>query len=115
MEAAKLSAYTDPLCEMVIGWASKPVVISELDRKTPVYVSAMSLKIWITACLVTTRPLPIHDRKPLLLSLELAREWINPETSSERAAEIAVGGVAGQQRIFIGTRMWAMFATRGQC
>ena len=68
------------------------MVISELDRKTPVYVSTMSLKILITACLVTTRPLPTHDRKPLLLSPELAKEWINPETSSERAAEIAVGG-----------------------
>lgn len=32
----------------------------------------------------------IHDRKPLVLSPEHAREWVDPETSPERAAEIAV-------------------------
>lgn len=32
----------------------------------------------------------IHDRKPLVLAPELAREWISPTTSPERAREIAV-------------------------
>ncbi len=32
----------------------------------------------------------IHDRKPLVLAPEHAREWVDPETSPERAAEIAV-------------------------
>lgn len=32
----------------------------------------------------------IHDRKPLVLAPEHAREWVNPETSPDRAAEIAV-------------------------
>ncbi|MBA1202049.1 hypothetical protein G7009_09815 [Pseudomonas capeferrum] len=30
----------------------------------------------------------IHDRKPLVLTPEVAREWIDPDTSSERAAQI---------------------------
>lgn len=34
----------------------------------------------------------IHDRKPLVLSPELAREWIDPATSEERAAEIVQVG-----------------------
>jgi putative SOS response-associated peptidase YedK len=32
----------------------------------------------------------IHDRKPLVLAPEHAREWIDPETSVERAKEIAM-------------------------
>ncbi|WP_346830858.1 SOS response-associated peptidase family protein [Pseudomonas abietaniphila] len=32
----------------------------------------------------------IHDRKPMVLAPENARKWIDSETSSERAAEIAV-------------------------
>lgn len=32
----------------------------------------------------------IHDRKPLVLAPKHAREWVDPETSPERAAEIAV-------------------------
>lgn len=31
----------------------------------------------------------IHDRNPLVLLPEHAREWIDPDTSSERAQEIA--------------------------
>ena len=31
----------------------------------------------------------IHDRRPLVLTPELAREWIEPYLSSERAEEIA--------------------------
>lgn len=31
----------------------------------------------------------IHDRKPLVLTPEHAREWIDPDTSPERAQEIA--------------------------
>ncbi|MEE4622375.1 SOS response-associated peptidase family protein [Pseudomonas alliivorans] len=31
----------------------------------------------------------IHDRKPLVLAPEYAREWIDPDTSPERAQEIA--------------------------
>lgn len=34
----------------------------------------------------------IHDRKPLVLTPELAREWIDPSTTAERAEEIARGG-----------------------
>ncbi|MCE5989734.1 SOS response-associated peptidase family protein [Pseudomonas sp. LM20] len=34
----------------------------------------------------------IHDRKPLVLSSELAREEINPATTAERAEEIAQDG-----------------------
>ena len=34
----------------------------------------------------------IHDPKPLVLSPELAREWVDSETSPERAKEIAVEG-----------------------
>lgn len=36
--------------------------------------------------------LDIHDRKPLVLAPELARVWIDPETSAERATEIALEG-----------------------
>jgi putative SOS response-associated peptidase YedK len=32
----------------------------------------------------------IHDRKPLVLAPEHAREWVDSETSPERAAEIAI-------------------------
>ncbi|KPW61047.1 Uncharacterized protein ALO80_05851 [Pseudomonas caricapapayae] len=31
----------------------------------------------------------IHDRRPLLLSPELAREWTGPSTAPSRAAAIA--------------------------
>jgi putative SOS response-associated peptidase YedK len=31
----------------------------------------------------------IHDRRPVVLSPEHAREWVDPETTPERAAEIA--------------------------
>jgi putative SOS response-associated peptidase YedK len=31
----------------------------------------------------------IHDRRPVVLSPEHAREWVDPETAPERAAEIA--------------------------
>ncbi len=31
----------------------------------------------------------IHDRRPLVLAPEHAREWVDPENSAERAAEIA--------------------------
>ena len=31
-----------------------------------------------------------HDRKPLVLAPEHAREWVDPETSPQSAAEIAV-------------------------
>lgn len=34
----------------------------------------------------------IHDRKPLVLTAALAREWVNPRTSVERAAEIVREG-----------------------
>ncbi|MNP06432.1 putative SOS response-associated peptidase YedK [compost metagenome] len=34
----------------------------------------------------------IHDRKPLVLSPELAREWIAPTTSPQRAAAIVEQG-----------------------
>lgn len=34
----------------------------------------------------------IHDRKPLVLTPTLAREWIDPETSSERMTEILQTG-----------------------
>jgi putative SOS response-associated peptidase YedK len=33
--------------------------------------------------------LDIHDRRPLVLTPELAREWLDPETSPARAEEIA--------------------------
>lgn len=32
----------------------------------------------------------IHDRKPLVLSPEHAREWVDPDTSPERARELAM-------------------------
>ena len=32
----------------------------------------------------------IRDRMPLVLAPEHAREWVDPETSPERAAEIAI-------------------------
>lgn len=32
----------------------------------------------------------IRDRKPLVLAPEHAREWVDPKSSSERAAEIAI-------------------------
>jgi putative SOS response-associated peptidase YedK len=31
----------------------------------------------------------IHDRRPEVLSPKHAREWVDPETTPERAAEIA--------------------------
>lgn len=31
----------------------------------------------------------IHDRRPLVLTPELAREWIDPTTDTARAEEIA--------------------------
>lgn len=33
----------------------------------------------------------IHDRRPLLLTLEYANEWLEPDLSPERAAEVANG------------------------
>lgn len=33
----------------------------------------------------------IHDRRPAVLSPEHAREWVDPETTPERAAQIAKG------------------------
>jgi hypothetical protein len=57
----------------------------------------------------------IHDCKPLVLAPGHAKEWVDPETSPERAAEIAVEHcrlVAD----FRGTRlvrMWAMCGIRG--
>lgn len=38
--------------------------------------------------------LDIHDRRPVILSPDLAREWVNPETSVERAREILSAGMA---------------------
>lgn len=34
----------------------------------------------------------IHDRKPLVLTPELAREWIDPGITTERLAEIVQTG-----------------------
>lgn len=34
----------------------------------------------------------IHDRKPLVLAPAVAREWLDPDTSTERAAEIVRDG-----------------------
>ncbi len=34
----------------------------------------------------------IHDRMPLVLSPELAREWINPDTLIERTSKIVTAG-----------------------
>lgn len=36
--------------------------------------------------------LDIHDRKPLVLPTELAREWLDPDSSAERLAEIVRTG-----------------------
>jgi putative SOS response-associated peptidase YedK len=32
----------------------------------------------------------IHDRRPVMLSPELAREWLDPATQKERAEQIAL-------------------------
>lgn len=36
----------------------------------------------------------IHDRRPVILSSDLAREWVDPDTSVERAREILSAGLA---------------------
>lgn len=52
-------------------------------------LEVMELK-WKLGDKLRNRNAAIHDRKPLVLAPEHAREWIDPDTSSERAAEIAV-------------------------
>lgn len=37
----------------------------------------------------------IHDRRPVVLSAEHAREWVDPDTSALRAEELARGVLSG--------------------
>lgn len=41
--------------------------------------------------------LDIHDRRPVVLSPELAREWLDPATPRERAEQIALMGGEGSE------------------
>lgn len=58
--------------------------------------------------------LDIHDRKPLVLRLELAKEWLDPATASERAFEIIKQDV-GHQAISTGILLkvpWGISTTK---
>lgn len=58
----------------------------------------------------------IHDRKPLVLSPQQAREWVDPDTSPERARELAMEHCRPATD-FTGTRlarMWGMFVIRAR-
>lgn len=58
----------------------------------------------------------IHDRRPLVLSPEAAREWMRQEISGKEASEIAVSGCVPAKQ-FSGIRYcarWVMSKTVAQ-
>ncbi len=59
----------------------------------------------------------IHDRKPLVLSPQHAREWVDPDTPPERARELAMEqlqSLAWSFHWYKGlARMWGRFVDQG--
>lgn len=95
------------------GWFEWIPDPTDPKRKQPYYIQATDAAPLFFAALAEVHPgiepderdgfviitaaadqglVDIHDRKPLVLSPELAREWINPDTSIERTAEIVTTG-----------------------
>jgi len=58
----------------------------------------------------------IHDRKPPVLTPEMAKEWLDPVTTPERATEILEAGCGPAQdfRWFPVGKAVATCATKGQ-
>lgn len=96
--------------QWLVQWIPDP---AEPKRKQPYYIQAADEAPLFFAALAEVHPgiepderdgfviitaaadqglVDIHDRKPLVLSPALAREWIDPATSEERAAEIVQAG-----------------------
>lgn len=95
------------------GWFEWIPDPADPKRKQPYYIQAADEAPLFFAALAEVRPgietderdgfviitaaadqglIDIHDRKPLVLSPALAREWIDSATSEERAAEIIQAG-----------------------
>lgn len=91
-------------------WVPEP---DDPKRKQPYYIQAANGRPLFFAALAEVHPglgsdersgfvivtaaadeglVDIHDRKPLVLDPELAREWIDPGTTTERLAEIVQTG-----------------------
>lgn len=94
----------------VDGWYEWVKDESDPKRKQPYFIVAKDNKPLLLAGLAEVHPgletderdgfviitadsdqgmVDIHDRRPVVLSPEHAREWVDPETTRERAAEIA--------------------------
>ena len=95
------------------GWFEWIPDVADPKRKQPYYIQAADGRSLFFAALAEVHPglepdersgfvivtaaadeglVDIHDRKPLVLTPELAREWIDPGTTTERAAEIVQTG-----------------------
>ncbi|ORL62371.1 SOS response-associated peptidase family protein [Pseudomonas putida] len=95
------------------GWFEWIPDSADPKRKQPYYITAANDELLYFAALAEVHPglepddrdgfviitaaadqglVDIHDRKPLVLRPELAREWIAKETTPERAAEIVQTG-----------------------
>ncbi|MFV2946409.1 SOS response-associated peptidase family protein [Pseudomonas japonica] len=95
------------------GWFEWIPDPAEAKRKQPYYISAGDDQPLFFAALAEVHPglevderdgfviitaaadeglVDIHDRKPLVLTPALAREWLDPGTSTARAAEIVQSG-----------------------
>ncbi|MFW3895960.1 SOS response-associated peptidase family protein [Pseudomonas bharatica] len=95
------------------GWFEWVPDPADAKRKQPYYITASDGQPLFFAALAEVHPglevnerdgfviitaaadeglIDIHDRKPLALSPELAREWINPATPLVRAVEILKSG-----------------------
>ncbi|WP_414154019.1 SOS response-associated peptidase family protein [Pseudomonas sp. BNK-43-a] len=95
------------------GWYEWIADPADPKRKQPYYIQATDEAPLFFAALAEAHPalepderdgfviitaaadqglVDIHDRKPLVLSPEVAREWLSPDTSMERAEEIVRTG-----------------------
>nr|ALG76511.1 hypothetical protein [Pseudomonas putida] len=95
------------------GWFEWIPDPADPKRKQPYYIHAADESPLFFAALAETHPgidtderdgfviitaaadqglVDIHDRKPLVLKPELAREWVDPSTTTERIAEIVRTG-----------------------
>ncbi|MCE0981767.1 SOS response-associated peptidase family protein [Pseudomonas monteilii] len=95
------------------GWFEWIPDVADPKRKQPYYIQAADGRSLFFAALAEVHPglepdersgfvivtaaadeglVDIHDRKPLVLTPELAREWIDPGITTERLAEIVQTG-----------------------
>lgn len=58
----------------------------------------------------------IHDRRPLVLSSEAAREWLQQGVGGKEAEEIAAGGAVPTDKFIwhAVTRAWGTLKTKGR-